>query len=49
MQVYIIPIISEFRKQESCISQLLYITYEISANFNVCPSIETRAAFLDVS
>ena len=40
---------SGFRRQDSCISQLLAITHEISSNFDANPSLETRAAFLDLS
>ena len=40
---------SGFRKQDSCVSQLLAITHEIFPNFNASPSLETRAVFLDIS
>ena len=40
---------SGFRKKDSCVSQLLAITHEIFKNFDACPSLETRAVFLDIS
>ena len=40
---------SGFRKGDSCISQLLAITYEIYYNFYAYPSLETRGVFLDIS
>ena len=43
------PYQSGFRKQDSCVSQLLAITHEIFTNFNTSPSLETRAVFLDIS
>ena len=43
------PCQSGFRKRDSCISQLLAITHEISCNFDANPPLETRAAFLDMS
>ena len=43
------PYQSGFRKKDSCVSQLLVITHEIFANFNVSPTLETRAVFLDIS
>ena len=43
------PYQSGFRKQDSCVSQLLAITHEIFTNFNASPSLETCAVFLDIS
>ena len=43
------PYQSGFRKQDSCVSQLLAITHEIFNNFNASPSLETRGVFLDIS
>ena len=40
---------SGFRKQDSCVSQLLAITHEIYKHFDANPSLETRAVFLDIS
>ena len=40
---------SGFRKNYSCISQLLAITHEIYKNFDNCPPVETRSIFLDIS
>ena len=40
---------SGFRKNDSCISQLLAITHEIYKNFDNCPPVETRSIFLDIS
>ena len=40
---------SGFRKNDSCISQLLAITHEIYKNFDACPPVETRSVFLDIS
>ena len=39
---------SGFRKGDSCISQLLDISYKIYANFDACPSLKTRGV-LDIS
>ena len=39
------PCQSGFRKRDSCISQLLAITHEISSSFDANPSLETRAVF----
>ena len=36
---------SGFRKQDSCVSQLLAITHEIYKQFDANPSLETRAVF----
>ena len=43
------PYQSGFRKQDSCVSQLLAITHKIFNNFNASPSLETRGVFLDIS
>ena len=43
------PYQSGFRKQDSCVSQLLAITHEIFNNFNASPSLETRGVFLEIS
>ena len=40
---------SGFREGDSCISQLLAITHDIYCSFDVNPSYETRAVFLDMS
>ena len=40
---------SGFRKNDSCVSQLLAITHEIFSGFNSSPSRETRGIFLDIS
>lgn len=40
---------SGFRKNDSCISQLLAITHDIFKNFDACPTLETRGVFLDIS
>ena len=40
---------SGFRKGDSCISQLLSITHEIFKGFDVCPTLDTRGIFLDIS
>ena len=38
-----------FPKKDSCVSQLLAITHKIFETFDACPSLETRAVFLDIS
>ena len=40
---------SGFRKNDSCVSQLLSITHEIFKNFDANPSLDTRGIFLDIS
>ena len=40
---------SGFRKNDSCISQLLSITHDIFKAFDANPTIETRGIFLDIS
>ena len=43
------PSKSGFRKNDSCISQLLAITHNIFQCFDASPSQETRGIFLDIS
>ena len=43
------PCQSGFKKNDSCIKQLLSITHEIYSAFNCNPSLEVRAVFLDLS
>ena len=43
------PCQSGFKKNDSCINQLLSITHEIYSAFNCNPSLEVRAVFLDLS
>ena len=43
------PCQSGFKKNDSCINQLLSITHEIYSAFNFNPSLEVRAVFLDLS
>ena len=40
---------SGFRKEDSCVSQLLAITHNIFSNFDANPPRETRGVFLDIS
>ena len=40
---------SGFRKNDSCISELLDITHEIFRCFDTSPSLETLGIFLDIS
>ena len=40
---------SSFRPGESCIYQLLAITYDIFSSFGCNPTLETRGVFLDIS
>ena len=40
---------SGFRPGDSCINQLLAITYEIFEAFDGNPSLEVRSVFLDIS
>ena len=40
---------SGFRPGDSCIYQLLAITYETFFSFDSSPSLETRGVFLDIS
>ena len=43
------PCQSGFKKNDSCINQLLSITHEIYSAFNCNPSLEVQAVFLDLS
>ena len=43
------PCQSGFRKNDSCISQLLSITHEIFKGFDANPPLDTRVVFLDIS
>ena len=43
------PCQSGFRKEDSCVSQLLSITHNIFSNFDAKPPRETRGVFLDMS
>ena len=38
-----------FRKDDSCISQVVAIAREIYSNFDACPSLEARGVFLHIS
>lgn len=40
---------SGFRRNDSCISQLLSITHDIFSNFDANPAMDTRGVFLDIS
>ena len=40
---------SGFRKNDSCISQLLSITHKIFKGFDANPTLDTRGVFLDIS
>ena len=40
---------SSFRRNDSCISQLIAITHGIYKSFDANPSLETRCVFLDIS
>ena len=40
---------SGFRRNDSCISQLIAITHDIYKSFDANPSLETRGVFLDIS
>ena len=40
---------SGFRPKDSCVYQLLEITHNIFSSFDCNPTLETRAAFLDIS
>ena len=40
---------SGFRRGDSTVNQLLYITHQVCAAFEEFPSRETRAVFLDIS
>ena len=40
---------SGFKKGDSCISQLLFITHNILTGFDASPSLDTRGVFLDIS
>ena len=43
------PCQSGFRKNNSCISQLLSITHDIFKGFDANPSLDSRGVFLDIS
>ena len=40
---------SGFRRNDSCVSQLLSITHEIFSGFDANPPLDTRGVFLDIS
>ena len=43
------PAQSGFRRNDSCISQLIAITHKIYEGFDVTPPLETRGVFLDIA